>query len=593
MIKYLKKYWWAALLAPLFMIGEVSMDLIQPALMSKIVDEGVLGLSNNGVGNLNYVIVTGLKMIGFVVVGGCCGILSGVFANIAGQNFGNDIRKDMFGRIMSFSFQQTDEFSTGSLITRVTNDVTQVQTFVQMVLRGFVRTFMLFIGGLFCMLSLNLSFGVVIAVSLPLIIICVVFFISKANPKFTILQKKLDNVNNVMQENVSGQRVVKAYVREDYEKERFSRSNDELVNTQLDVLLLLSYMTPIMNIVLNFSVVAIIKVGQINVMNGSVTPGEVMAAITYVSQVLNAVMRMNMIFQTASRGVASERRIMEVLNCIPTIQDVKKADVIEKLQPGKRANDMNNTLSGKIEFRNVTFAYPTQPEDDIIKDLSLVINPGETIGILGETGCGKSSLINLIPRFYDVTSGEVLVDDVNVKEYKLYDLRSKIAIALQKSEMFNETIGENILWGKENATREEIINAARDAQAMEFINMKQEGIDTLVSQGGTSLSGGQKQRVAIARAVLKGASILIFDDATSALDLKTEANLYEALKNNYPKTTKIIVAQRIASVKDADRIVIIDDGRISAVGTHEELLNKSDIYKDIYNSQLGGKRNAC
>ena len=578
MLKYIKKYWWAAILAPLFMLGEVFMDLMQPRMMSIIVDDGVLGLNNNGVGNLNLVIHTGLMMIAFVAIGGVCGILSGVFANIAGQNFGNDLRKDMFNRIMSFSFSQTDKFQTGSLITRVTNDVTQVQTFVQMAIRGFVRTFMLFIGGLICMLSLNLSFGVVIAVSLPLIILCVIYFISKANPKFSVLQKKLDNLNNVMQENVSGSRVVKAYVREDYEINRFEKTNKELVDTQLDVLLLLSFMTPIMNIILNYSVVAIIKVGQINVYRGVVTPGEVMAAITYVSQVLNAIMRMNMIFQTASRGVASWRRIKEVLDCVPVIRD-------GNFNGKKEAR-------GKIEFDHVSFAYPTQEETMIIKDFSLVINPGETIGILGETGCGKSSLVNLIPRFYDVTSGRILIDDVDVRDYKLKDLRDLVSIALQKSEIFNQTIGENISWGNKKASYDEIMHAANISMTSEFIDSKPEGIGTMVSQGGTSLSGGQKQRVAIARAVLKKASILIFDDATSALDLKTEANLYKNLNSEYPNMTKIIVAQRIASVKDADRIVIIEDGRLSAVGSHSELLETSGVYRDIYNSQLGGSKDA-
>ncbi|WP_027438559.1 ABC transporter ATP-binding protein [Lachnospira multipara] len=578
MLKYIKKYWWAAILAPLFMLGEVFMDLMQPRMMSIIVDDGVLGLNNNGVGNLNLVIHTGLMMIAFVAIGGVCGILSGIFANIAGQNFGNDLRKDMFNRIMSFSFSQTDKFQTGSLITRVTNDVTQVQTFVQMAIRGFVRTFMLFIGGLICMLSLNLSFGVVIAVSLPLIMLCVIYFISKANPKFSILQKKLDNLNNVMQENVSGSRVVKAYVREDYEINRFEKTNKELVDTQLDVLLLLSFMTPIMNIILNYSVVAIIKVGQINVYRGVVTPGEVMAAITYVSQVLNAIMRMNMIFQTASRGVASWRRIKEVLDCVPVIRD-------GNFNGKKEAR-------GKIEFDHVSFAYPTQEETMIIKDFSLVINPGETIGILGETGCGKSSLVNLIPRFYDVTAGRILIDDVDVRDYKLKDLRDLVSIALQKSEIFNQTIGENISWGNKKASYDEIMHAANISMASEFINSKPEGIGTMVSQGGTSLSGGQKQRVAIARAVLKKANILIFDDATSALDLKTEANLYKNLNSEYPNMTKIIVAQRIASVKDADRIVIIEDGRLLAVGSHSELLETSGVYRDIYNSQLGGSKDA-
>lgn len=574
MLKYLKKYWFFALLAPVFMIGEVSMDLLQPELMSRIIDDGVLGLNNGGVGNLNTVITIGLKMIGFVALGGICGIMSGVFANLCAQQFGNDVRKAVFKRIMEFSFEQTDKFSTGSLITRVTNDITQLQNFVMQCLRGFVRTSMLFIGGIACMVSLNMEFGIIIACALPFVAVCVVYFIAKANPKFTVLQKKLDKVNNVMQENVSGARVVKAYVKEDYETERFEKANNELVSTQLDVLLLLSYMTPIMNIILNLSVVAVIKVGGIQVSAGSATPGNVMAAITYCSQVLNAVMRMTMIFQTASRGIASKKRVMEIINCDPAI----KSGTYNK----------ETAVKGKVEFKNVSFAYPGMDNENVIENFNLVINPGETIGILGATGCGKSSLVNLIPRFYDVTKGEVLIDDVNVKDYDLQVLRDKVSIALQKPEIFSTTIAENIAWGDDSADIEKIRQAADIAQATEFIDNRTDGMDTQVSQGGHSLSGGQKQRVAISRAVLKNSEILIFDDATSALDLKTEADLYSELSVKKYNVTRIIIAQRIASVKNADRIVVMDNGRLADVGSHSELIKTSEIYKDIYESQLKG-----
>ena len=574
MLKYLKKYWFFALLAPVFMIGEVSMDLLQPELMSRIIDDGVLGLNNGGVGNLNTVITIGLKMIGFVALGGICGIMSGVFANLCAQQFGNDVRKAVFKRIMEFSFEQTDKFSTGSLITRVTNDITQLQNFVMQCLRGFVRTSMLFIGGIACMVSLNMEFGIIIACALPFVAVCVVYFIAKANPKFTVLQKKLDKVNNVMQENVSGARVVKAYVKEDYETERFEKANNELVSTQLDVLLLLSYMTPIMNIILNLSVVAVIKVGGIQVSAGSATPGNVMAAITYCSQVLNAVMRMTMIFQTASRGIASKKRVMEIINCDPAI----KSGTYNK----------ETAVKGKVEFKNVSFAYPGMDNENVIENFNLVINPGETIGILGATGCGKSSLVNLIPRFYDVTKGEVLIDDVNVKDYDLQVLRDKVSIALQKPEIFSTTIAENIAWGDDSAGSEKIRQAADKAQATQFIDNRTDGKDTQVSQGGHSLSGGQKQRVAISRAVLKNSEILIFDDATSALDLKTEADLYSELSVKKYDVTRIIIAQRIASVKNADRIVVMDNGRLADVGSHSELIKTSEIYKDIYESQLKG-----
>ena len=572
MLKYLKKYWLFTMLAPLFMIGEVSMDLIQPELMSHIIDDGVLGINSGGVGNLDIILGTGIRMVLLVAAGGVCGVMSGVFANLSAQQFGNDVRKDTFKRIMSFSFEQTDKFSTGSLITRVTNDITQLQNFVMQCMRGFVRTSMLFIGGIVCMIGLNIQFGLVIACALPFIVICVIYFIAKSNPKFTILQKKLDKLNNIMQENVSGSCVVKAYVKEDYETERFNKANDELVGTQLDVLLLLSYMTPVMNIILNLSVVAVIKVGGIQVMDGSATPGNVMAAITYCSQVLNAVMRMTMIFQTASRGVASQKRIMEILNCEPAIKD--------------GAYDGETIVKGKVEFRNVSFAYPGNEGASVIEDFNLVISPGETIGILGATGCGKTSLISLIPRFYDVTKGAVLVDDVDVRDYKLEVLRDKIAVSLQKSEIFTASIADNIAWGLPDATPDNIAAAADTAQAAQFINNRKDGMQTIVSQGGHSLSGGQRQRVAIARAVIKPAEILIFDDATSALDLKTEAELYSKLGKNKKDITKIIIAQRIASVKNADRIVVMDNGKLADVGSHEQLMITSSIYKDIYDSQL-------
>ncbi|MCH5258392.1 MAG: ABC transporter ATP-binding protein [Lachnospiraceae bacterium] len=572
MIKYLKKYSLFFILAPLFMLGEVSMDLLQPRLMAAIVDDGVLGLSNGGVGDLSLVIYTGVRMVGLVLFGCFCGVMSGVFANLCSQNYGNDIRKDAFRKVMSFSFEQTDRFSTGSLITRVTNDITQVQNLVSQCIRGFVRTFLLFAGGILCMLTLDLSFGVVVASALPLILICVIFFIGKANPKFTVLQERLDRLNNVMQENVSGARVVKAYVKEEYEKNRFKTANDELVGTQLDVLLLFSYMTPIMNIILNVSVVAVIKIGAVQVGEGSVTPGNVMAAITYISQILNAVMRMTMIFQMVSRGVASGRRIKEVLDCEPSIAG--------------GSFDGETTVKGKVEFRDVSFSYPGMGGDKVIDHMDLTIYPGETFGILGATGCGKSTMVNLIPRFYEVTDGQVLVDDVNVKDYTLGALRDKVAVALQKSEIFSTSIRENIAWGNPDADDERIRQAAGVAQALEFIDGKEEGLDTQVTQGGHSLSGGQKQRVAISRAILKNAEILIFDDTTSALDLKTEAKLYEALKREYAGTTKIIIAQRIASVKDADRIAVLENGHIAALGSHEELLENSEIYRDIYDSQL-------
>lgn len=603
MFRYLKKYWVFALLAPLFMIGEVLMDLVQPRLMSTIIDEGVLGLSNQGVGDLKLIIVTGLQMIGLVAIGGTCGVLCGVFTNLCSQNFGNDMRKAAFRKIMALSFEQTDQFSTGSLITRVTNDITQIQNMVSQCIRGFVRNIMLFAGGIASMMLLDISFGVVVACALPFLVICVAFFLAKVTPLFRVLQKKLDRVNSVMQENVAGSRVVKAYVKEEYEKKRFGDANEDLVGTQLRILTLSAYMTPVMNIVLNLSVVAVIYIGGIRVEQGDVTPGSVMAAITYLSQILHSVMMFAMVFQTISRGTASYRRVKEVMDCVPVIADGEAAMMSgeaatvnaeaaladEKAGPthGKAPRKgPKGAAGGRVEFRNVSFAYPGSSGEAVLNHVNLTIEPGETLAILGATGSGKSSLVNLIPRFYDVTEGQVLVDGVDVKDWKLTELRDTVAIALQKSELFSTTIRKNLLWGDSEATEEELEKAAKDAQAAEFIHAKSEGYDTMVAEKGMSLSGGQKQRLSITRALLKNAKILIFDDSTSALDLKTEAKLYEALRTHYKDVTKIMIAQRIASVKGANRIAVLDNGNIVACDSHENLMKSCEIYQDIYRSQL-------
>ena len=583
MLKCLKKYWFFALLAPLFMIGEVSVDLLQPQLMSTIVDEGVLGLSNGGVGDLHLVISTGTRMILTVVLGGFFGIMCGVFANMASQNFSNDLRKDVFAKVMSLSFSQTDRFSTGSLITRITNDITQLQNLVSQLIRGFIRSLVFFVGGIFCMLRLDISFGIIVACAFPVILALILFIVLKVTPLFTIMQSRLDRVNSVVQENISGSRVVKAYVHEDYERARFGQANQDLVDVQLKGLTYFSYMMPVMNITLNLATVAVIYLGSLRVQAGAVTPGNVMAAITYLSQILSSILMISMIFQSISRGMVSAKRLREVLDCEPEIlQRTLEASYSNELETDTPAD----APRGLVEFRNVSFAYPNGNGEQVLRDIDLTITPGETLAILGSTGCGKTSLVNLIPRFYDTTEGEVLIDGKNVKDYPLTELRDKVAFTLQKSELFSRSIRENILWGRPGATEEEILQAARDAQAAEFILIKPEGFDTLVAEKGASLSGGQKQRLSISRALLKNADILIFDDSTSALDLKTEANLYDALNAHYPDVTKIIIAQRIASVRRADRIVVLEEGRIAACGSHDELMETSSIYQDIYMSQL-------
>ena len=565
MLKYLKKYWFFCLLAPLFMVGEVSMDLWQPDLMAKIVDQGVLQ------SDFGLIIKVGVQMILCVLAGGLSGILSGVFANFASQGFGNDLRKDLFGHIMSLSFEQTDRFSTGSLITRLSNDVTQVQNMVGLAIRGFVRNGVMFTGGIYMLWRQSPRFSVVAACGLPFIAALIVFFLKKASPLFRIVQEKLDGVNHVMQEDVAGARVVKAYVKEDYELARFDKANDALCAQNLRVQTLLAFLGPGMNIVMNLCVVAVILVGGITVKNGGdLTPGSIMAAITYLTQILGGIGFMANIFQTFTRAKASADRINEVLQSPPTITD--------------GANTQPETARGTVEFRDVSFAYPGTTEN-VLEHIDLTVRQGETLAVIGATGSGKSTLIDLIPRFYDATEGEVLVDGRNVKDYPLAGLRDKISVVMQRAELYSRPIEENVRWGAPEATPEEIKAAAVAAQADGFICEKEYGYYTPISEGGHSLSGGQKQRVSVARALLKPHEILIFDDATSALDLRTEAALYEALGRQDPDSTKIIIAQRIASVRRADRIVILDNGKIADTGTHEELMERSEIYRDIFRSQ--------
>lgn len=518
MWKYIKQYLPYAILAGLFMIGEVSMDLIQPGIMSRIVDDGVLGLNNGGVGDLGLIWELGIRMVVLVLFGGLCGALNNVFVHMSGQNIGNEMRKDCFRRIMTFSFPQLDRFGTGSLVTRVTNDITQVQNLVSQFVRGMIRTSMLMFGSMYCMFRLNRDFGLIVLCAFPLIVGCLAFCMAKANPLFSKLQAQLDDINAIMQEDVSGIRIIKACVRETYEKVRFGKANDELIKTQLRVLMLV------------------------------------------------------LLFQNISRGIASWKRVKEVLHSETELKDGTLAGT------GGR--------QGVIEFRDVSFAYPGSSHM-VLDHINLTVHQGETLAVMGATGCGKTSLAGLIPRFYDVTEGSVLVDGFDVREYRQKELREKVSVVLQKSELFSTTIRENIAWGAPEAEEETIKAAAVTAQADSFISSTPDGYDTVVAERGMSLSGGQKQRISIARAVLKPAEILIFDDSTSALDLKTEADLYAALKKSNPQSTKIIIAQRIASVRRADRIVVLENGRITACGSHEELMKSSAAYQDIYHSQIG------
>lgn len=538
MWKYIKRYLFYAVLAALFMIGEVLMDLVQPGIMSRIVDDGVLGVSSGGTGDLRIVWTLGLQMIGLALFGGLCGSLNNIFVHLLGQNIGNEMRKDAFRRIMTFSFPQMDSFSAGSLVTRVTNDITQVQNFVSQFVRGMIRTSLLMFGSIYCMFRLNWDFGVIVLCAFPFIVGCLAFCLWKADPMFTKLQAQLNAINAIMQEDVSGIRIIKACVREIYEKIRFGKANDALIGTQLRILIIFAFMNPVVNSLMYLVTAVILYVGAVDVTAGSATPGDIMAAVAYTTQLLNGILMLVMLFQNISRGLASWKRIKEILNTEP------------ELKNGSFSGEGGG--KGEIVFRDVSFSYPGANRK-VLEHIDLTIRSGETIAVMGATGCGKTTLVNLISRFYDVTEGAVLVDGVDVREYRQEKLREKVSVAMQKAELFGVSIKENVAWGKPDASEEELLTAAKIAQADGFVTAAPNGYDTIVAERGMSLSGGQRQRLSIARSVLKPAEILIFDDSTSALDLKTEADLYDALHKSRQSATKIIVAQRIASVRRADR----------------------------------------
>ena len=564
--KYLKPYALFAVLTPLSMVGEVLGDLLQPKLMSKIVDDGVLGQ------DMNLIIRTGLLMLLVLIGGGACGIAASAFGGIASQSFSRDLRVDVFKRVMGLSFEQTDKFTTGSLVTRLTADITAIQQMVDFMLRMLVRDSLLFFGGIIMMLTLNVRFGIIILCALPVEIIMMIVILKKANPYYSIVAKRLDSVNSVVQENVTGARVVKAYVREDTEEKRFDDANISLMESNLRVQTLMAILQPLLMIILNLSVIAVIVIGGWQVQAQAMKVGEVMAAITYLTQVLHGVMMMSMMFQTLAKASASANRLREVLETDPVI---KSGSV-----------SLSDKTGGTVSFKNVSFSYPETKGRPVISDFTLDIKSGESVAILGATGSGKSSLVNLIPRFYDCTAGEVLVDGVNVKDCKLDELRKKVGIVLQKSELFSGTVEDNIKWGDKNATHEEVISAAQAAQADEFIQKIPAGYEGISAEKGASLSGGQKQRLSISRAVLKKPEILILDDSTSALDLGTEAKLRAEIDRKMNGTTLIIIAQRIQSVKSCDRIAVLDHGKLCACDTHENLLKTCEVYQDIYASQV-------
>lgn len=567
LFKYLKPHMFFSILAPLLMLVEVSCELMLPKIMSNIVN---IGIANN---NINYITTQGLFMLIFSLIGVVGGVGCTIFAAKASQFFGSDVRFALFKKIQSFSFVNLDKFHTSSLVTRLTNDITQIQQIVLMSLRMLVRAPLTFLGGLIMVYSLNSNLTKILFISVFFLIILLYAILKAGFPLFKIAQQKIDRVNTVMRENLSGVRVVKAFVREDLEKKKFKKSNEDLRDTTIKAFKTITLIMPAMMLIMNITTVLILWFGGIKVNTGTMQSGDLMAYINYLTQILMSLMMVGMIVLMISRGKASIDRINEVLDT--------ELDITNPIFPVE-----NCIKYGNIEFKNVSFSYPESTGDMVLKNINFKAEQGQTIGILGQTGAGKSTFVNLIPRLYDVTDGEILIDGINVKNMNLDYLRKSIGIVLQRAVLFSGTIKENLKWGNEKATDNDIINASKNAQAYNFIMELPDKFDTILGQMGVNLSGGQKQRISIARTLMKNPKILIFDDSTSAVDMTTEANIQKSIKKNMPDTTKIIIAQKISSIMYADKIIIIQGGEIAGEGTHEQLLKANEIYKDIYNSQI-------
>lgn len=553
------------ILAPLMMFIEVIMDLNQPKLMSDIIDIGVAN------GDITYVLNVGFKMIVVAFIGILGGMLCGVFSTLASMNMGKNMRQGLFNKIQSLSFSEIDQFKTSSFITRLTNDVTQVQNMVMMALRGMVRSPLICLGGIIMSLSISVKLSMIFLVVIPLIILSVTVITAKSTPFFTAMQKKIDNVNLVMRENLLGVRVVKAFAIEDKVKERFSYANDDLMSTSIKAQSVTILLWPLVTLIMNLSVVAILWFGGNYVNKGSLEIGKIMAFINYLVQIMSSLNMLVMIIINFSRAKVSASRINEVLDVESSITDKEDA---------KKINKFN------IEFKDVYFKY-NKDGDYVLKGISFKAEEGEKIGIIGATGSGKSTLISLIPRLYDTSSGTVMIGNEDVKNLKINELRSLIGVVLQDTTLFSGSIEDNLKFGKEDETEEMMISSVKDAQAFEFINANNEGFNREVGQRGKNLSGGQKQRISIARTLIKNPKILILDDSSSALDMATEAKLQKSIKNRMKNSTVFLIAQRISAVKDSDKIIVLDNGEIVAIGNHEELIKECDIYRSISISQLG------
>lgn len=570
MISLLKKYLKGsaiacAIIAPLCMMVEVYMDLLQPTFLSQIIDVGVAN------GDLHYVLTIGFKMIIVAIVGAIGGMLCSTFAAVAAMSLGERLRQGLFNKIQELSFLEIDKLKTSSLITHLTNDITQIQQMFLMSLKIAVRAPLLAIGGIFMAVRLSTKLSTVFLISIPLIVVGIVIILKKSLPLFTTVQSKIDNVNTVMRENILGIRVIKSFTLEGNENKRFNEVNDDLKESSIKSQNMNMILWPFASLIMNLSVVAILWFGGNLVNTGGLEIGKIMAFINYLTQIMFSTIMVINIMMNISRAKASADRVNKVFN---TESSIVEAD---------NAKDINEF---DIEFKNVSFRYNKNSEN-VLENISFKAKEGETIGIIGSTGCGKSSLVSLIPRLYDVTEGEILIGGVNIKDIKLNTLRDKIGVVLQESILFSGTIEDNLKFGNKNATREMMEESAINAQAFEFISTKEDGYQSKVEQRGKNLSGGQKQRLSIARTLIKNPKILIMDDSSSALDMATEAKLQNAIKTNMTDSTVFIIAQRISGVMDADKIIVMDEGQIVDIGTHEELLQSSEIYRSIAVSQLG------
>jgi len=566
---FLKPYWRWAVLAPLLMALEVAMDLMQPRLIQRIVDQGIAQ------SDMSVVLRTGLLMVILALVGVIGGAGCTAFAILAAQGFGADLRGALFGRVQALSFGNLDRLETGSLITRLTNDVTQVQEVVHTLLRMMVRAPLLLVGSLVMAILTSPRLAVILLALMPAVLIAMVLIVDRTFPLFGLVQRRLDALNNVLQENLSGVRVVKVFVRGGHEVARFGRTNDDLMAQSVTALRTTAAIMPFMMITLNVGVVAALWIGGLQVHSGKLQVGQLIAFVNYLAQTLMSLVMVSMMAVRVSRAEASAARIQEVLDSEPEVKP--SANALGTFAP-----------CGRVAFEEVSFSYSRDGHDPVLKGITFVAEPGQTVAILGATGSGKSSLVNLIPRFYDVTGGRVTIDGVDVREIGEATLRRAVGVALQESVLFTGTIRDNIRYGRPEASEEEVIAAARAAQAHDFIVGFPEGYDSVVGQRGVNLSGGQKQRIAIARAILTEPAVLILDDSTSAVDVETEARIQAALTSLRRGKTCFVVAQRISTVLTADKILVLDDGRIVAEGTHRELLATSPIYRDIYESQMEG-----